>query len=396
MITLTSSRSSNNSSKSVGGVSPTTSSRKNHHNLRSRFHYKEKTMFGIIMESFRRSRSSSYSSSYSTGFAGVVVIGVLLSISTCVVLGGYPPSSYYPVKKYPYLPAPPGETPTCAKHGATFCEKIETYPTEVVSYLLYKYGQTYQQFLKSESDRDFFLISQTYGPAPYEGGYSSPNDKNYRQQSSYNAPAASGGYQNYNGNGTGNSGGSGGGGYPNSYYRAPQNNNRYQREYGGYGGSGGNNGGGGGYQFAAAAMPPPMIQSMWWNHRDTVTSRPSYPYLQQHRGGYSRKKRQVSGDGQLCATRSNFIAPQAAMNNEGNWMYVVNLDDPRYLQMVRAEFCANGDGSPCNGVCNVGPGVRASCRQKYVQKRLVALDGSGERFLNDVFWFAHCCVCQVN
>lgn len=40
--------------------------------------------------------------------------------------GGY--GGYQEVKKYPYLPAPPGETPTCAKGGVTYCEKIETYP----------------------------------------------------------------------------------------------------------------------------------------------------------------------------------------------------------------------------------------------------------------------------
>jgi hypothetical protein len=41
--------------------------------------------------------------------------------------GGY--SGYAAPKKYPYLPAPPGDTPTCAKNGATYCEKVDTYPT---------------------------------------------------------------------------------------------------------------------------------------------------------------------------------------------------------------------------------------------------------------------------
>lgn len=85
-----------------------------------RSYYTQETMSGILIKS----------SSSSTGFTTVLV---LLSISTCVVLGGYPPSSYYPAKKYPYLPAPPGETPACAKHGSTFCEKIETYPTYVLN-----------------------------------------------------------------------------------------------------------------------------------------------------------------------------------------------------------------------------------------------------------------------
>lgn len=28
----------------------------------------------------------------------------------------------------PFVPAPPGKTPSCAKHGQTFCEKVERYP----------------------------------------------------------------------------------------------------------------------------------------------------------------------------------------------------------------------------------------------------------------------------
>lgn len=154
-----------------------------------------------------------------------------------------------------------------------FSNSMISFCREVVSYLLYKYGSTYQQFIKNESDRDFFLISQTYGPPPQYGGYSSPNDKYYNNNHQQNNNHTSGGY-------------------PNSFYNT--NNHRQQRGYGGYGGGNG----GGGYQIAAAAIPP-MIQSMWWNHRDTVTSRPAYPYLQQHRGGYSRRKRQASGDGQV-------------------------------------------------------------------------------------------------
>ena len=90
-----------------------------------------------------------------------------------------------------------------------------------------------------------------------------------------------------------------------------------------------------------------------------------------------------------------FTVPQAAMNNDGNWMYVVNMDDTRYAQQVRTEVCAGGDRGPCNGLCQVPPGYSATCRQKYVQKRLIALDGSGGSLRGEVFWFPHCCVCEV-
>lgn len=31
-------------------------------------------------------------------------------------------------RDYPYLPAPPGKTPRCARPGATFCESADHYP----------------------------------------------------------------------------------------------------------------------------------------------------------------------------------------------------------------------------------------------------------------------------
>jgi len=54
-----------------------------------------------------------------------------------------------------------------------------------------------------------------------------------------------------------------------------------------------------------------------------------------------RKRRQAASN-QLCPTRTEFIMPKAAMNNRGNWMFVVNLNevDDRYTQLVGTETCA--------------------------------------------------------
>jgi len=54
-----------------------------------------------------------------------------------------------------------------------------------------------------------------------------------------------------------------------------------------------------------------------------------------------RKRRQAINN-QLCPTRTEFIMPKAAMNNRGNWMFVVNLNevDDRYTQLVGTETCA--------------------------------------------------------
>ncbi|CAB0020783.1 unnamed protein product [Nesidiocoris tenuis] len=109
----------------------------------------------------------------------------------------------------------------------------------------------------------------------------------------------------------------------------------------------------------------------------------------------TRVKRQVS-DGRtttLCPTTPRFIMPRAALNSKGNWMYVVNLDtDQRYTQLVRSETCIS---SQCNGICSLPNGYTSRCEQQFVQKRLVALDGSGDNLYTDIFWLPHCCICQI-
>ncbi|VEN52009.1 unnamed protein product [Callosobruchus maculatus] len=111
---------------------------------------------------------------------------------------------------------------------------------------------------------------------------------------------------------------------------------------------------------------------------------------------HSRRKRQSGVNGeQLCAATSNYIVPKAALNNKGNWMYVVNMPevDNRASQLVKTETCAS---QTCNGICGLPQGYSSRCEQKYVQKRLVALEGSGNNLYTDVFWFPSCCVCTIS
>lgn len=49
----------------------------------------------------------------------------------------------------------------------------------------------------------------------------------------------------------------------------------------------------------------------------------------------------------------------------------------------------------CNGICSVPAGYTSRCQQQYVQKRLVALEGSGNQLYTDVFWFPHGCACEI-
>lgn len=62
-------------------------------------------------------------------FQGVCRVILILSVLTS--LDSSPPCHEYgspPCSKSLFLPAPPGHTPSCAKHGETFCEHIEHYP----------------------------------------------------------------------------------------------------------------------------------------------------------------------------------------------------------------------------------------------------------------------------
>ncbi|XP_044007212.1 neurotrophin 1 [Aphidius gifuensis] len=108
-----------------------------------------------------------------------------------------------------------------------------------------------------------------------------------------------------------------------------------------------------------------------------------------------RKKRQSSSDTiSLCETRTQYIAPRAALNNRGNWMYIVNIADSKekHSQLVKSEICTS---TQCDGICSLPVGYSSKCEQQYVQKRLVALEGTGDRLYTDVFWFPHGCSCQI-
>ncbi|CAG7733423.1 unnamed protein product [Allacma fusca] len=236
------------------------------------------------------------------------------------------PAPYTPPptpKQYPFLPAPPGKTPSCAKNGKTFCAKIDTYPTQLIRYLLYKWGRTYGPFIVSESDQPFIPPKEPEPEPAY--GYDYP---------------------------------------PGTPYEAPE----------------------------AAVAIPPIVSSYWWNHHNN--NQPAYPYLNQHRLRVKRQSSTVDNE-QLCPVRTQYFTPQAAMNKDGTWMYVVNMpNETRYVQQVKTESCIN-EGSSCNNICSLPPGYKSSCRQLMVQKRLVALAGSGDRLMSDVFWFPSCCVCQI-
>lgn len=71
-----------------------------------------------------------------------------------------------PVPTGPYIPAPPGQRPHCAKEGQTFCEQVDYYPTKIVLRLLEIFSSI-ENFLVDEDKNNvrplgFFNITPTY------------------------------------------------------------------------------------------------------------------------------------------------------------------------------------------------------------------------------------------
>uniref|UniRef100_A0A1B6ENK1 Spaetzle domain-containing protein n=1 Tax=Cuerna arida TaxID=1464854 RepID=A0A1B6ENK1_9HEMI len=280
-----------------------------------------------------------------------------------------PPSPYHCLEygncrhHYNLVPAPPGKTPPCASHGSTFCENTDQYPMRLIQYLVDHWVYDYRSLLKDESKDDFPKRPRpqpTYGP-PHPVGYKQFLMSDAYHTIKYNPPVhVPGNSLNF----------SQPQGYPDRRYPLPPLP-FYNNDPG---------------QIYSALLQPsnvtPYDPSHWWKRitRSDETSRP---------------KRQLPGqDIQLCPTRSQFVSPRAALNSQGNWMYVVNLeqDQTRLTQQVRAETCTS---DRCNGICTLPNGYTSRCQQQYVQKRLIALEGSGNQLYTDTFWLPHCCICQI-
>ncbi|XP_012272420.1 protein spaetzle 5 [Orussus abietinus] len=300
----------------------------------------------------------------------------------------------------PFVPAPPGHTPRCAKPGQTFCESLEHYPQQLIRFLLDRCSFDFRTILLGESREDF----NSYRSKPdYSGGY------HYRKaddpqvisssipflppQYPLGHPAVIYGPPN---NGSRDQGST----YPttalrsqrNPFFTEPsstQSNSQLQQlrqsskpdpVF---------------YQRSQQSLDPLKQEQGWFSNRYVRGTRRTNPLLEFASLGKQREKRQAFNQPiPLCPVNPQYITPKAALNNKGNWMYVVNLQeqDERYTQTVRSETCST---TTCNGLCSLPAGYTSNCQQQYVQKRLVALDGSGNRLYNDIFWFPHGCSCQV-
>ncbi|XP_058803204.1 protein spaetzle 5 isoform X2 [Phymastichus coffea] len=295
-----------------------------------------------------------------------------------------------------FVPAPPGYTPKCAKPGLTFCESLDRYPQQLIQYLIEKQSVDLENFLRDESSENFdaFRRVPSYEGAEeqageaYEAGYDYPRPEVppaelYPQSS----PALHLGVPP---NATNN-----------RYLPVPAHPGRpllaQSRSASGRQSHG---------HHHHHRSPEPFERLAPWASRGSRGAAAGYtryrnPLLEfAARQPRARSKRQSEANAvSICPTRSQFVSPRAALNNQGNWMYVVNLEEQsqhhsqHHSQLVKSELCVS---DTCDGLCSLPLGYTSRCQQQYVQKRLVALGGGGDRLYTDVFWFPHGCMCQVS
>ncbi|XP_066942815.1 protein spaetzle 5-like isoform X3 [Macrobrachium rosenbergii] len=241
-----------------------------------------------------------------------------------------------------FTPAMPGNTPNCVKDPRdTYCTEPKKYPKERIVYLLENKMYDLDSLLTDETRDSYTFEARDIPNLPLNMYlYDAPKQ-------SYGPPKPSSGY-------------------------LPPRQNYTTTSKPGY-------------------VPPPSTK---------YGPPPSHFYDQPtpsrgivRSGSLRRQKRQTTTD--LCPYESEYIMPRAALNNKGDWMFLVNVNEvsSEYTQLVESKKCIT---NTCTGSCNVPDGFTAVCQQQYVQKRLIALDGSGSRLATDTFWFPSCCVCKLN
>nr|CAD7429924.1 unnamed protein product [Timema monikensis] len=94
---------------------------------------------------------------------------------------------------------------------------------------------------------------------------------------------------------------------------------------------------------------------------------------------------------ELCRYREEVVFPKVGMTKDKRWMFIANTEEIK--QGVRVEICEKPD-NPCSMTQGFPIGYVTSCRQKYVIRKMLSLEGDGSPTQDD-FWFPSCCACHV-
>nr|XP_032290775.1 protein spaetzle 5 isoform X2 [Drosophila virilis] len=329
----------------------------------------------------------------SSSFSGILLSHVILACISAAF--STPPScGLYGAPPCQYLPAPPGQTPNCARPGKTYCEHVANYPTYLIKSLVRKWGYEAASLLVDETWDEFSAVAWSDTPVFYDPKSIFPQ-RDFANGQDFNGYSYQTPFGNVPQRGAGNSLFA-----PNPTTDAPTYL-LYTSAGAGAGQRAGNQQTGG---HSAAGMTQlflnnlgrtPYNATLWLKRlvrdlsiKQKATQAAAEQAEQQQQGEEqavvteqaagqeeslkgkeheqqkrstrdvslnmdlldivgvsdnnkkkSRTKRQNPSRSTLCETTSQFITPQAALNSRGNWMFVVNEENTA-RQMVKAELCA--------------------------------------------------------
>ncbi|KAK9874699.1 hypothetical protein WA026_005519 [Henosepilachna vigintioctopunctata] len=94
----------------------------------------------------------------------------------------------------------------------------------------------------------------------------------------------------------------------------------------------------------------------------------------------------------LCPSLQKTIAPKVAQNKNDEWKFIVNQKVDGYIQTVRVELCRK-ENAACDIIGGLPLGYTTFCKQKYIYRRLLSLDTSGQP-IPDMFKLPVACCCS--
>ncbi|XP_076046395.1 uncharacterized protein LOC143028340 isoform X2 [Oratosquilla oratoria] len=93
-----------------------------------------------------------------------------------------------------------------------------------------------------------------------------------------------------------------------------------------------------------------------------------------------------------CKATETLIYPQRGKTLNKDWVFILN--DESIQQAVRVEKCTR-ENSSCEFGNNLPQSVDATCRQKYIYKKLLVVDKTNDVVPESVL-MPSCCVCYIN
>ncbi|GIY76835.1 protein spaetzle 5 [Caerostris darwini] len=150
--------------------------------------------------------------------------------------------------------------------------------------------------------------------------------------------------------------------------------------------------------YTAVTMRPQTI-SNWKGSPSYTTSNPTQSRILQRDSrlpNTGRRERRNEDVEVACQVRSTYVPPRAALNDNSEWKYIVNVPerDRRFTQYIRVDICLN-PGDPCSSRLSLPFGFESRCRQKYIKKKLLSLNADGQGTSEDNFFIPSCCVCEI-